>query len=71
MSQLSHDNCLSSTRAADSELREVVEEARSLLEELDEASQHLDTQGLKNEEVENILADQEESRKRRTLEQGI
>eukprot|EP00058_Branchiostoma_floridae_P000795 XP_002586283.1 hypothetical protein BRAFLDRAFT_132314 [Branchiostoma floridae] len=50
---------------ADSELREVVEEARSLLEELDEASEYLNTRELENEEVENILVNQEEYRKRR------
>ncbi|XP_035683304.1 uncharacterized protein LOC118420554 [Branchiostoma floridae] len=50
---------------ADSELREVVEEARSLLEELDEASEYFNTRELENEEVENILVDQEEYRKRR------
>ncbi|XP_078604939.1 uncharacterized protein LOC144878347 isoform X1 [Branchiostoma floridae x Branchiostoma japonicum] len=45
---------------ADSELREVVEEARSLLEELDEASEQWNTQGLENMEVEDTLTDQEE-----------
>ncbi|XP_078604940.1 uncharacterized protein LOC144878347 isoform X2 [Branchiostoma floridae x Branchiostoma japonicum] len=46
---------------ADSELREVVEEARSLLEELDEASEQWNTQGLENMEVEDTLTDQEEA----------
>ncbi|XP_035683305.1 uncharacterized protein LOC118420556 [Branchiostoma floridae] len=49
---------------ADSELREVVEEVRSLLGELDEASEDLNTRELENEEVENILVDQEEYEKR-------
>ena len=45
-----------------------MEEVRSLLEELDEASEHSDTRELQNEEAENILADQEESQQRRDLE---
>ena len=48
-----------------------MEEARSLLEELDEASEHFDTQGLENVEVENILADTENGQTRKDLEQDL
>ncbi|XP_066269942.1 uncharacterized protein [Branchiostoma lanceolatum] len=41
----------------DSELREVVEEARSLLEELDERPGQPDTRGLEDVDLENIFAD--------------
>ncbi|XP_066269943.1 uncharacterized protein [Branchiostoma lanceolatum] len=45
----------------DSELREVVEEARSLLEELDEPSDQLDTRRLEDVDLENIFADNGEA----------
>ncbi|XP_066269937.1 uncharacterized protein [Branchiostoma lanceolatum] len=45
----------------DSELREVVEEARSLLEELDERPGQPDTRGLEDVDLENIFADNGEA----------
>ncbi|XP_078670116.1 uncharacterized protein LOC144910671 isoform X1 [Branchiostoma floridae x Branchiostoma belcheri] len=45
---------------ADSDLREVMEEARALLEELNEQPEQLDTREMDDMDVENLLADQEE-----------
>ncbi|XP_078670117.1 uncharacterized protein LOC144910671 isoform X2 [Branchiostoma floridae x Branchiostoma belcheri] len=50
---------------ADSDLREVMEEARALLEELNEQPEQLDTREMDDMDVENLLADQEDSRRRR------
>ncbi|KAI8499602.1 hypothetical protein Bbelb_226530 [Branchiostoma belcheri] len=44
---------------ADSELREVMEEARALLEELNEQPEQLNTREMGDMDVENLLADQE------------
>ncbi|XP_019623210.1 PREDICTED: uncharacterized protein LOC109469206 [Branchiostoma belcheri] len=44
---------------ADSELREVMEEARALLEELNEQPEQLDTREMDDLDEGNLLADQE------------
>ncbi|KAI8506446.1 hypothetical protein Bbelb_158730 [Branchiostoma belcheri] len=43
----------------DAELREVMEEARALLEELNEQPEQLDARGMKDTDMDEILADQE------------
>ncbi|XP_019642633.1 PREDICTED: uncharacterized protein LOC109483933 [Branchiostoma belcheri] len=49
----------------DAELREVMEEARALLEELNEQPEQRDTREMKDMDMDEILADQEDNRRRR------
>ncbi|XP_019628179.1 PREDICTED: uncharacterized protein LOC109472766 [Branchiostoma belcheri] len=48
----------------DAELREVMEEARALLEELNEQPEQLDTREMDDMDVGNILTDQDTRRRR-------
>ncbi|XP_019623208.1 PREDICTED: uncharacterized protein LOC109469205 isoform X2 [Branchiostoma belcheri] len=50
---------------ADSDLREVMEEARALLDELNEQPEQLDTREMDDLDEGNLLADQEDIRRRR------